>query len=221
MRALGWGLAIAELVAYEGCSERKGHAERSPSPASSNASTPPSLHEGDVVFHTSQSAQSKAIQLATHSRFSHVGLIHIDHGRTLVYEAVGPVKLTALDVWIARGEGKHFVAMRLKDAEQKLNPENLRALQTVGASYRNRPYDFAFGWGDDRIYCSELVWKIYKQALGIELGSLQRLGDFDLTHPVVREKMHQRYGDHIPLNEPVISPGTIAASPLLEKVFEE
>ena len=33
------------------------------------------FQNGDIIFQTSQSAQSKAIQLATNSRYSHVGII--------------------------------------------------------------------------------------------------------------------------------------------------
>lgn len=179
------------------------------------------LREADVIFQTSRSAQSQAIQIATHSRFSHVGLVHIERGKPLVYEAVGPVKLTPADEWIARGEGKHYTVMRLKDADARLGPDALRKMEQVGRQFGGRPYDFAFGWSDERLYCSELVWKIYKQGIGVELGSLQRLGDFDLTNPLVQTKLRERYGARVPLEEPVISPGAIAASTRLETVLEE
>jgi uncharacterized protein YycO len=38
-----------------------------------------------------------------------------------------------------------------------------------------------FEWSDDRMYCSELVWKIYFEATGIAIGSLQQLKEFNLT----------------------------------------
>lgn len=79
-------------------------------------------------------------------------------------------------------------------------------------------YDLYFGWSDDRIYCSELVWKIYQQGLGIELGKLQRLRDFDLTHPIVKSKLQERYGNFSPMNEKVISPVAIYQSVQLETV---
>ncbi|MEJ7666762.1 MAG: hypothetical protein WKG07_48260 [Hymenobacter sp.] len=53
------------------------------------------LHEGDLIFHTSQSAQSRAIQLATHSPYSHCGLLYKTNGEWQVFEAVQPVKLDA------------------------------------------------------------------------------------------------------------------------------
>ena len=83
---------------------------------------------------------------------------------------------------------------------------------------RRRPYDLTFEWSDSRVYCSELVWKMYERALGIRVGELQRLRDFDLSDPVVRAKMKERYGDAVPLDEQVISPAAMFDSPLLEVV---
>lgn len=54
------------------------------------------LHEGDLIFHTSLSAQSQAIQLATHSPYSHCGILYRNGKEWQVFEAVQPVKLTPL-----------------------------------------------------------------------------------------------------------------------------
>ena len=78
-----------------------------------------------------------------------------------------------------------------------------------------------FGWQDDQMYCSELVWKTYDRALGIQIGTLQKVRDFNLTDSAVRKKMRERYGDNIPLNEPVISPVAMFKSPLLTTVLEK
>ena len=68
------------------------------------------------------------------------------------------------------------------------------------------------------VLCSELIWKIYQRAAGIEIGKLQKLRDFDLTNAAVRKKMTERYGDKVPLDENVISPAAIFNSELLETV---
>ena len=34
------------------------------------------LHEGDIIFQTSKSSQSKAILMATHSKYSHMGIVY-------------------------------------------------------------------------------------------------------------------------------------------------
>jgi hypothetical protein len=75
-----------------------------------------------------------------------------------------------------------------------------------------------FEWSDDRIYCSELVWKIYQRGAGIEIGALQTMKDFDLTSPAVAAKLRERFGDTVPLNETVISPAAMFDSPLLTTV---
>ena len=59
---------------------------------------------------------------------------------------------------------------------------------------------------DERIYCSELVWNIFDRALGISVGKLESLGDFDLSSPAVKEKVKERWGESVPLDEDVIPP---------------
>lgn len=63
-----------------------------------------SIKKGDILFHTSTSSQSKAIQAATGSKYSHMGIIYKQGDKYSIYEAVQPVKLTPLDKSIARGE---------------------------------------------------------------------------------------------------------------------
>ena len=131
---------------------------------------PPAVREGDIIFHTSRSAQSEAIQHATGSPYSHVGVILFRGGRPYVLEAVASVRYTPIDRWIARGSGHHFVVKRLKDAPRALTPAAITALRAAADGLQGRPYDPAFGWSDDRMYCSELVWKLYDRAVGIRLG---------------------------------------------------
>lgn len=178
------------------------------------------FRNGDIIFQTSKSNQSKAIQLATHSKYSHMGIVYSMDGTLFVYEAVQPVKLTKLSDWIKRGENSHYVVKRLKQSEKVLTAENLRKMKDVGSRFKGKDYDLYFGWSDDKIYCSELVWKIYKEALGIEIGNLQELREFDLTHDIVKSKMKERYHDKIPLDEKVISPGAMFDSDKLLTVKE-
>jgi len=99
-----------------------------------------------------------------------------------------------------------------------LTPAQVSKLRSSAEKYANKPYDLYFEWSDARIYCSELVWKAYHDALDVELGTRQKLREFDLSDPAVKSKMRERYGTRVPLDEPVISPGAQFASPLLETV---
>jgi uncharacterized protein YycO len=176
------------------------------------------LHDGDLIFQTSRSSQSLAIQHATGSIWSHMGIIALRDGQLYVLEASATVRYTPLVRWVANGVGRHFVVKRLAQADSQLTPAALAKLDGVGASFLGRPYDLTFEWSDDRMYCSELVWKIYDRALGIDIGKLQKVRDFNLTDPTVASLMKQRYGDAVPMDEPVISPAAMFDSPLLVQI---
>lgn len=176
------------------------------------------IKNGDLIFQTSLSQQSLAIQLATKSRYSHCGLIFKDQDKFYVFEAVQPVKRTPLDNWIARGQDAKYVIKRLKNADEVLTPQTLQKLKVEGEKLSGKNYDLTFEWSDEKIYCSELIWKIYKRATGIEIGKLEKISDFDLTNPAVKKKIRERYGNKIPTDEIVISPAAIFDSPLLMTV---
>jgi hypothetical protein len=176
---------------------------------------------GDIIFQTSQSSQSKAIQLATDSKYSHMGIIYENDGQLYVYEAVQPVKLTPLKEWINRGENGHYVIKRLKNADQVLTDSVIKKMKQAGELFKGKSYDIYFEWSDDKIYCSELVWKIYKDVVDIEIGQLENLSDFDLSHDIVQTKMKERYGDNIPMDEKVISPKAMFNSDKLKTIEEK
>lgn len=174
------------------------------------------LREGDIIFQREFSDQSEAIIAATHSKYTHMGIIFLDGGKPYVYEGIQPVTRTPLVDWIRRGENGHFVVKRLR-ADQHKNAD-FSALKKEAARYLGRDYDWLFGWSDERIYCSELVWKSYQRALGVELCPLRRLRDFDLGSPVVQDLMKRRYGDAVPLDMEVVAPSDIFDSKILETV---
>ncbi len=164
------------------------------------------IQNGDIIFQTSKSSQSKAIQLATGSKYTHMGIIYKKGKSFFVFEAIQPVKLTPLLKWIKRGKNGQYVIKRLKNAKEILTDRTLKKMKDYGERFKGKNYDYFFEWSDDKIYCSELVWKIYKECTGIEIGELQKLSDFDLSNKIVKQKIKERYGNHIPINEKVISP---------------
>ena len=164
-------------------------------PTVSTAVEPMTLRDGDIIFQTTPSKQSQAIQIVTHSPYSHVGIIFMREGKPYVYEAISK-------------------------AQQVLTPNAIKKLKAQAMTFKAKPYDLTFEWSDSRIYCSELVWKIYERALGIKVGKLQKLGDFDLSHPLVQYQLKQRYGNKVPLKNTVISPANMFASEQLTLVVQ-
>ncbi|MEJ5034028.1 YiiX family permuted papain-like enzyme [Acinetobacter sp. MYb191] len=174
-----------------------------------------SYQTGYIIFHVSKSQQSLGIQKATKSRYSHMGLIVHKNGKAWVLEAVQPVKYTALQQWIDRGVERHYVVKRLKT---NLTVQQKQTLIKNAEQYLGQPYDLYFEWDNRALYCSEIVWKAYHDALGIELAPLSKLKQFDLSSSEVKQLMQQRYGQNIPLNETVIAPQTIFSSTALVEV---
>ncbi|KAF2327279.1 YiiX family permuted papain-like enzyme [Flavobacterium daemonense] len=178
------------------------------------------IQDGDIIFQTSQSPQCEAVRIATNSKFSHCGIIYNINGNWFVFEAVQPVKLTPFDEWIQHGKDNKYVVKRLKNSEKILTPNVLEKMKDYSQKFDGKEYDAYFEWTDNRIYCSELVWKIYKNAAGIELSKLRELKDFNLKDPRVEKILKERYGNEIPLEEKVVAPSDLSDSELLKTVID-
>jgi hypothetical protein len=71
------------------------------------------------------------------------------------------------------------------------------------------------------MYCSELVWKIYKAGAGIELAGLRPMDSYRLNDPKVISLIQARWGDDINWKEPMVAPSDLASSPWLEVVADD
>jgi len=176
------------------------------------------LREGDIVFQQTGGEQGRAVRLATGSPWTHVGILFKQNGNWMVYEAVGPVQFAPLAEWIERGTDDQWTAKRWKAQDRTMTADELARLKNAGTRFKGLPYDLQFNWSDDRVYCSELVWKMYKEGPGIELCAPRPMREHDLGTPAVQELMRKRYGGTPPLDEPMISPGALFDCPLLSTV---
>lgn len=175
----------------------------------------PALKDGDLIFIVNPSGQGKAIQLATKSKYTHIGIIFYENGKPLVYHAVEPVSVNTLSEFTSMSSDGKYEIKRLKD-EKALTKEAASAMLEEAKSLLGKHYDIYFGWNDDELYCSEFVWKLYNKHAKLAIGELKPLKSFDLTHPVVKETMKRRYGKNIPYDEKMISPGDMYDSALLK-----
>ena len=177
------------------------------------------VQNGDIIFQTSTSPQSLAIQKVTNSKYSHMGIIYIEGDYYYVYEAINKVKKTNLRDWIERGENSDCVVKRIKNAKNILSKSNLLKIKKIGEKYLGKNYDSHFEWSNEKMYCSELVWKLYNESIGIEIGELKELKDFDLSHKESKKIIGER---KIKINpyEKVISPADMFDSDLLTTIYK-
>jgi len=181
-----------------------------------SAAPPLDVQDGDVIFQTTNSSQSQAIQYATQSPFSHVGIVHIRDGKPVVFEARGPVGAIPLQSWINKGIKGQYQLMRPKKA---LKPAQIKTMRKAAERYRGKSYDWLFEWSDQKMYCSELVWKLYKEA-GIELAEPRPMDSYRFDSPVVQEKLDERWGDAVNWKEKMVAPSDLATSPLLTVIAD-
>ena len=133
---------------------------------------------GDIIFIVNPSGQGKAIQLATKSKYTHVGVIFFEDGKEVVYHAVEPVMKSTLKEFISMSADDKYEIKRLKD-QTLLTTEVINKMLASARSKLGLHYDLSFSWDDSEMYCSEYIWKIYNKALNINVGSLKPLKEFE------------------------------------------
>lgn len=180
---------------------------------------------GDVIAHTSQSSQSTMIQIGTQSKYSHVGIVFVKNGKAYVLESLSTTKFSTVDSFINRGKNDNYTVYRYGDWQDGhliwqtgLTAAQKKKLKDSAGKYKGKRYDLAFKWSDDKIYCSELVWKMYED-IDIELSKPKKMKNFPLWIPKFKQVMEKRWGGKINKQEPVVSPKDIVKSDKLYRVY--
>jgi cell wall-associated NlpC family hydrolase len=189
------------------------------------------FQDGDIVMIRSYSYNANAIEAVTGSRFTHCGIIFREGNRWIVYEGAGRQGHLSLEKWVAFESAKHkphWRVLRLKDHAKRLDGTAIRDLKQTAAKLHNTRYDHGFSWdypkgAGETVYCSELIWKAYQEALGIQLCPLRRMDSFPLNAEAARILnselcKNSRGGREVSPSERVVAPGDIAASALLTEV---
>lgn len=170
----------------------------------------PVFRDGDLIFHESLSGQSEMVRALTGSRFTHMGVVFNEPGGPRVLEAASPVRKTPVRKWIARGRDQDFVVKRLRDAETRLRPDVVTRMRALGSSWLGRPYDLKFRWDDQALYCSELAYKLFDRAAGVQLGKLQTAAEMNLDDQRVQSAMRKRFkAGTFKSDEVVVTPDAI------------
>lgn len=169
--------------------------------------------EGDLIFQSLPFGElTKVIEGATNSLYSHVGLLVKKDNSWYVREAIGEVKDTHLYIWIVRGRQSDFAIYRFKEEYQDIIPKLVNQSKT----FLGLPYDFAYKLDDENIYCSELIFKSYKQITGKNLGKLVKLADLNWKP---YKEFILSIENQIPLERVMITPKDLSQAKELEKVF--
>ncbi len=144
------------------------------------------VREGDVIFQTSLSQQSPLIKMGTRSTITHCGVVVMKDGKPYVLETQKTLVLTPLKKFITRGKDGKYWHKRPKIDDIKIKY----------SGYLGKPYDLAFKFDNGKFYCSELIYDIYLNQLGIELCKPKTIDDYLIlgSHriPKIKRAMKKR-----------------------------
>ena len=172
--------------------------------------------EGDLVFQALPLDVDLvvAIEGVTESHYSHVGVLHRRDGAWTVIEATGAgVIYTPFEKWKTVGRDERWAAFRVK-AEHR---EHLSKFVANLHPHAGKQYDFKYELGENKLYCSELVYHAWRQTTGQQMGKLTALGDLNWKpHQATIEKYN---GGPVPPDRKMISPIELSKAAQLERVY--
>jgi hypothetical protein len=193
------------------------------------------LKSGDIVFIRSNSGdRADAIEKITKSPLTHCGIVIKEDQGMIVYEGAGhPGQYKEVEEW-QRDEsppGKlHLIYVRRYNGSLEGKLEGLRQR---AKELHDTPYDNKFAWnnrepssGKEYIYCSELVWKAFHDAIGADLGDLHALNKY-VEEGTAEEKAEAKaaikkyLGNDYNPEEKVISPADVFNSDKLNPVTDD
>lgn len=215
-------LICACLAIFSGCHKRQGDTETKSAadPKSVTAQAEYQPQPGDFVFQSlPHNPLIDAIEGSSGSPFSHCGIVKRGDvtkphdAEWVVIEAIGPVKETRLAHWIAQGRDSAYVAYRLRAPLG----EKIPAIITAAEKYKGRPYDIHYEMDDEKIYCSELLYKAVRDATGTKLGKIRKLGE--LKWQPYEKVIRQIENGGLPLDREMITPRDFSEAPELRQVF--
>jgi hypothetical protein len=183
---------------------------------------------GDLLF-TQLGSDQNAISAVTEgykgARVNHMGVVVKNNLGWFVLEAFPPeVRVTQIDVFLRRSahpatQEQRYIAARLAHTWQPLVPPAVQ----FGLARRDVPYDDLYLTDPSRLYCSELVVDMFRDANhGVDFFVEKPMSFRDpVTHEVLPawKEYYAHFGMEVPDGQPGSNPGDISRDSRLE-VYE-
>jgi hypothetical protein len=140
------------------------------------------IQSGDVIFIATAAALFRKVARSTSCRASHVGIAFQDpvQGIIVAESAIPWSPYTPLDRFIARSDDRWYVVRRPHLPLSATEVECLRAACDVRMGIL---YHLGFDFQSTRQFCSKFVHEVYNEALGWQIGKLERIEDILVSNP--------------------------------------
>jgi hypothetical protein len=178
------------------------------------------LQVGDLVFIRIANFLYRRVADATNSWTSHVGMLcHRDGDEWLVAESAVPrSRYYSLSGFVRRSAGGQCAIKRF---QSPLDAADQRRLQEAAARRMGQWYHLGFDFDSRRQFCSKFVYEVYREALGVEVGTIESfrsLLERNPTYPLTFWKCW--FLGRIPWQRRTVTPGSQYECELLQSVCE-
>lgn len=175
---------------------------------------------GDILFIAIDNPLYRRVAAVSGSWTSHVGLIFdATPGNEIVAESSFPLsKKSSLESFKARSLGGQYAAKRL---QRGLSEQEKAGIREAAEKRMGILYHTGFKLDSKRQFCSKFVYEIYREAVGLEVGSIETF------HQLLRKQektplwfWHLWYFGFVPWERRTVTPASLHESPLLVTIEE-
>ncbi len=150
------------------------------------------IQSGDILFQTTKNEQTAAIMISTGSFITHMGIAEKGKdGEVRIIETGATVKAVPLQEWVENGQAGRVAVKRMKDVDEDTG----KKIAASARSFSGRKYDPYFYWDDQKLYCSELVYKAFK-ANKIDVGKVEKISDLNVGNRFSKRLAESRLEFH-------------------------
>lgn len=168
-------ILITVIVAYIDYSVNKEREERVAINQKKDKADFSHLKTGDLLFQRLNKDSVHIDSQNSDNTYNNIGIAFIDGQNYGLLETKDQVQYVSIRQWVENGNSEHYVAKRLKNGDSLLHNNEIQKLEREARNNIMKKYDSSYDWSDDKMYNAELVWKIYKRSLNVELGELDTL----------------------------------------------
>ena len=141
------------------------------------ASAAPDLRPGDILLQPLNCSLCSLIEAEENTIYSHIGVVLAVTPQVIIAEAMSSVRRQTLAEFQKKTEaGQRTLVMRFRNEKLSDDIEKSQGMfvKTFETFFEGAKYDHEFRWnnfdetGREKIYCSELVSKLFQAFVGID-----------------------------------------------------
>jgi hypothetical protein len=178
------------------------------------------LKSGDILFVSTPAYLYRKVAQATCSPASHVGIAFEDprRGWVVAESAVPLSRYSPLRRFMRRTDRGWYAVRRLG---RELTADEVAALRAACDRRMRLWYHTGFDYDSPRMFCSKFVHEVFREALGVEIGTVETFGELLQRNPQQNLEFWKLwFFGRIPWARRTVTPASQMLSPTLHTVIE-